>query len=160
MTVDELRSQKAAERAAAIDRLVEEAKQEGGTGELASRTYWTIVYDLHMAPMTTNRRQLESLGILMPKRDGLSEGEMVEILKTVLRGLASLSIYVTGADALSTPQLYVMVYGAIDDRVREMPNDPGVREYIDAGLVGPDPEQGYIRDWIPVPPGCEEELND
>jgi hypothetical protein len=159
MTVDELRSQKAAERAAAIDRLVEEAKQEGGTG-IASRAYWTMLYDFEMAPMTTNRQQLESLGIDMPNRDGLSEGEMIEILKRVLGGLASLSIYVTGDDALNTEQLYAAIYNRIDQKVRDLPSDPGVRVCIDCASMGYDPDRGYIRDWIPVPPGCEEELND
>lgn len=159
MTVEELRSQKAAERAAAIDRLVEEAKREGGTG-IASRAYWTMLYDFEMAPMTTNRQQLESLGIDMPNRDGLSEGEMVEILKRVLGGLASLSIYVTGDDALNTEQLYAAIYNRIDQKVRDLPSDPGVRVCIDCASMGYDPEHGYIRDWIPEPPCREETTNE
>lgn len=145
-----IRSRKEQERQEAIDKLVEKGKKSGG---ITDRLYWKMVYDFEIAPMTTNRKQLLELGIAMPPLDEVADlGERVETLKMVLKGLGALNIFVLHHEHLSNDDFYQRIYKCLDEEVREVPNEPGVREYIH--LMG-EPCSGdsmHERDWVPVAP--------
>ena len=148
--MQELRDRKERERQEAIDRLQDEAKRAGG---ITDRLYWKMVYDFEIAPMTTNRKQLRVLGIEMPPLDEVADpGERVEILKLVLKGLAAHNIFVLEDDLLDDDPFYKKIFSCLDEEVREVPNEPGVREYIQ--FSGLEPITEHNRDWVPVAPPC------
>jgi hypothetical protein len=148
-TVQRIRAQKLEERTNAIARLIEESKRKGG---ITDRIYWTMVYDFEMAPLTTNRAQLSFCGIHMPPATEVSEDQMTDILKKVAEGLADFSIYILHAECFDTPSLYEKIFKVLDEEVREVPPDPGVREYIDLNYNRPPTDENHVRDWIPVAP--------
>lgn len=114
-----------------IDRLVEEARRAGG---VCDRLYWTMVYDFELAPVTTNLAQLEGLGIEVPAAADLDDSVLEQRLWEVIRGLARLQIYLIDTEHLDDRALYEQLEGRIlREEVREVPPEPGVREYIDLG---------------------------
>lgn len=149
-----IRERKEQERQEAIDKLVEKGKESGG---ITDRLYWKMVYDFELAPKTTNRKQLLELGIKMPPFDETSSHpQRYQILRLVLKGLSLHNIYVLHHEHLNDEALYKILYKCLDEEVREVPNEPGVREYIQ--LMG-EPCSGdtmHNRDWVPVAPPCKD----
>lgn len=145
-----IRDRKEKERQEAIDKLVEKGKASGG---ITDRLYWKMVYDFEMAPKTTNRKQLLELGIEMPPFDEVGHPIKAHVLlKVVLQGLALHNIYVLQHEHLNDEDFYKVIYKCLDEDCREVPNEPGVREYIH--LMG-EPCSGdsmHERDWVPVAP--------
>lgn len=118
-------------RTEAIDRLQDEARRAGG---ITDRLYWTMVYDFELAPLTTNLAQLRELGVEVPPADSLDEGEVSVRLWAVIEGLAKLNVYLISTDHLSDRELYHRLESRVlREEVREVPPEPGVREYIDLG---------------------------
>lgn len=118
-------------RAEAIDRLQDEAKRAGG---ITDRLYWTMVYDFELAPLTTNLAQLRELGIEVPPADTLDEAMLSARLWEVIEGLARLNVYLVSTDHLTDRELYDRLERRVlREEVREVPPEPGVREYIDLG---------------------------
>jgi len=114
-----------------IDRLVEEARRAGG---VCDRLYWTMVYDFEMAPLTTNLQQLRDLGVDVPAADELDDAQLGERLWAVIHGLARLQIYLLDTEHLADRALYERLeQRVLREEVREVPPEPGVREYIDLG---------------------------
>jgi len=147
-----------------IDRLVDEARRAGG---VVDRLYWTMVYDFEMAPLTTNLQQLKNLGIDVPAADDLDDSELGERLWAVIHGLARLQIYLLDTEHLDDRALYERLeQRVLREKVREVPPEPGIREYVDLGprsdsesgeceFEPDDPRlPGYGRDdRLPRPPG-------
>ncbi len=124
---------KRAVRKQAIDRLQDEARRAGG---ITDRLYWTMVYDFEMAPLTTNLQQLRELGIEVPPEAGLEDEELERRLWEVIEGLARLQVYLISTDHLSDRDLYRQLeQRVLREEVREVPPEPGVREYIDLATV-------------------------
>lgn len=148
-----IRSRKEQERQEAIDRLVEKGKESGG---ITDRLYWKMVYDFEIAPKTTNRKQLLELGIAMPPFEDVPDpNQRLDILKRVLLGLAAHNIFVMQDDLLDDDPFYKKIFLCLDEEVREVPNEPGVREYIHFTGLGP-PTTEHNRDWVPVAPPCKD----
>ena len=116
-----------------------------------------MVYDFELAPKTTNRKQLLELDIATPPLDEVADpGERVEILQLVLKGLAAHSIFVLGHEHLGNDDFYKTIYKCLDEECREVPNEPGVREYIQlTGVSGPEVVDQQ-RDWVPVAPAYKD----
>ncbi len=118
-------------RTEAIDRLQDEAKRAGG---ITDRLYWTMVYDFELAPLTTNLAQLRELGIEVPPANTLDEATLSSRLWQVIGGLARLNVYLISTDHLTDRELYDRLESRVlREEVREVPPEPGVREYIDLG---------------------------
>lgn len=126
-------------RQQAIDRLVDTARR---SGDVIDRLYWTMVYDFEMAPMTTNLSQLEEIGVDAPLPEELDDAALAAKLAEVVAGLAELQVFLLHTDHLDDRSLYTRLRKRILlERVREVPADPGVREFID--LLAPGDGEDY-----------------
>jgi hypothetical protein len=134
-------------RAETIESLIEESRAKGG---ITDRLYWTMVYDFEMAPVTTNREQLAALGIHMPPLTDVPPNQKTRILKEVVGGLAKHNIYVCHADCFDDDALYERLFKCLDEKVREMVVQDGVKEYLELNIRH-DAESKYPRPWIPSP---------
>ncbi len=124
-----LRERQRRAREARIDALVAEAVQRG---QPTDRAYWSLVYDLELAPMTTNRAQLAELGVAVPPSASLADDALREHLWQVIRGLAELNTFLLHTDHLSDRALYERLADTIlDEPVREICDGSGGREFID-----------------------------
>ncbi|MFZ9692421.1 MAG: hypothetical protein ACO3EP_10300 [Phycisphaerales bacterium] len=118
-------------RVEAIDRLQDEAKRAGG---ITDRLYWTMVYDFELAPLTTNLAQLRDMGIDVPPAESLDESALSAKLWAVIEGLSRLQVYLISTDHLTDRELYQRLESRVlREEIREVPPEPGVREYIDLG---------------------------
>lgn len=147
-----LRAQAAAERQRAIDGLVERAERDGGCTD---RLFWTLHYDMEMAPITSNARQLEEVGMELPPEDAWrDDGQLHRHLWEVIETLADLGIFLLRTDHLSDRELYRLLEGRIlREPVRDLPPSAGVHEYIDLGVwATPDAAKAVDRDrMLPKP---------
>ena len=103
VTVERVLNQKQVERTRQITTLM--AKNGGGEKPLGF-TYWALVYDFEQAPWTTNREQLEELGIETPVAATLSDEELKERLDDVIQGLSLLGVYLLNSNHFSDVGLY------------------------------------------------------
>lgn len=128
--VRERRRRQQRDREERIDELVAAAKrsQDGP----ADRAYWSLVYDLELAPMTTNRRQLAELGIEISPAGSLSDGALSAQLRVVIDALADVYTYLIHTDHLSDRELYRRLSESVlDEPVHEICAGSGGREFID-----------------------------
>lgn len=130
-TTDTLeRKRRARERA--IDGLLAQARHAGGC---VDRMYWTLVWDLEMAPMTTNLEQLAEVGFVPVPPDDVCEGEMKDVLDDLISELARLGVYLTHTDHLIDRDLYdILVTRVLREPVRDLPPSPDVVEWIDLAV--------------------------
>jgi len=139
---------KRVQRRQAIDRLQDEARRAGG---VTDRLYWTMVYDFEMAPLTTNLQQLRELGIEMPPEPGIEDEELKRRLWEVIEGLARLQVYLISTDHLSDRELYRhLEQRVLREEIREVPLEPGVREYIDLSTMHSQQQDTHPR-RLPMP---------
>lgn len=131
-----------------IDRLVEQARRRGG---VVDRLYWTMVHDFELAPVTTNRAQLAAIGIEVPPACELDDQTLSTRLWEVIRGLARLRVFLLDTEHLDDRALYDRLEREIlREEVREVPPEPGVREYIDLGSGDPSVRSGETACSSPV----------
>ena len=124
-----LRSDVSKLREKAIDQLVVDATERG---DCVDRFYWMLVYDLEMAPMTSNLKQLTDLGLAVPAPDDLDERELHEKLWEVVESLGDLGVFLLHTDGLSDRDLYSRLFHEIlTEPVRDLPPTEGVSEFID-----------------------------
>ncbi len=124
-----LRAEVSQQREKAIDQLVADAAERG---DCVDRFYWMLVYDLEMAPMTSNLKQLTDLGLAVPPPDDLDERELHEKLWEVLESLGDLGVFLLHTDGLSDRELYSrLFYEILTEPVRDLPPTEGVSEFID-----------------------------
>ena len=138
-----IQEDKQAAREKRIDRLVAEAS---GRGEDEDRIFWSIVHDLEVAPMTTNRRQLDEIGFEIPDLESVLELDprvLKAMLWELIHALALVRVYLRGTDHLDDRALIGLLYErVIDEPVPDLPHAVGVRDWIDcsddvAGGSGP-----------------------
>jgi hypothetical protein len=124
-----LRADVSKQREKAIDQLVVDATERG---DCVDRFYWMLVYDLEMAPMTSNLKQLTDLGLAVPSPDNLDERELHEKLWEVVESLGDLGVFLLHTDGLSDRELYSRLFHEIlTEPVRDLPPTEGVSEFID-----------------------------
>jgi hypothetical protein len=124
-----LRADISQQREKAIDQLVADAAERG---DCVDRFYWMLVYDLEMAPMTSNLKQLTDLGLAVPSPDNLDERELHEKLWEVVESLGDLGVFLLHTDGLSDRELYFRLFHEIlTEPVRDLPPTEGVSEFID-----------------------------
>ncbi len=143
-------SRKSAQREAAIQAILDQARAEGRVME---RFMAAIAYDTEQAPRTTNRAQLLELGIVVPAVDAIpaADDEAHRLLWTIIYGLARLGIYLTGTDGLDDRALLGKLCGTVlGDQVADIPPSADMSEFIDltpmtlASRVGLGDMQGDI----------------
>lgn len=94
--------------------------------------YWEVVHDLEFAPMTTNLKQLNELGVDVPCSWMLNAWELAGALQEVIEGLAVLGIYLLHTGHLSDRDLYERLHeDVLQEPVREMVPLPECCEWID-----------------------------
>lgn len=129
MGFEDVTARKIRARDEAIERLQSEARERG---ELTDRTFWSMVYDFEMAPMTTNRRQLSEIGIEVPPSITLTDDELAEKLAEIRGGLERLHVSLMHSDRLPARTLYERLEREVlDEEVRDVPPLEGVREFVD-----------------------------
>jgi hypothetical protein len=135
-TFEEIVEEKRRQREDAIAKLQEEARARG---QPAERAFWSMVYDFEMAPMTTNRRQLEAVGIDIPPASALADDEVALKLREIIEALGRLHIYLLHTNHLSDRSLYERLEREIlDEEVRDLPPDGNAREFIDLCIAETD----------------------
>jgi hypothetical protein len=138
-----MRAAHEAERARRIAELRERAVADGGETD---PFYWTLVYDLEMAPSTTGRGMLlEHRIVPVPPQDLAEDDDLHDELWTVIEGLAASGVFLLNTDHLSDRDLYARLYYRIlDEPTRALPPESEAAEYIDclhpmdleAGIAG------------------------
>ena len=124
-----LRADVSQQREKAIDQLVADAAERG---DCMDRFYWMLVYDLEMAPMTSNLKQLTDLGLAVPPPAEMDERELHEKLWEVVESLGDLGVFLLHTDGLSDRELYSRLFHEIlTEPVRDLPPTEGVSEFID-----------------------------
>jgi hypothetical protein len=107
----------------------------------------------HNAPPTTNLKQLQEVGITVPKPDSdLGDEEVTRNLWLVINGLAVLGVYFTGTNHLSDRQFYNLLVGRILlEQVSDIPPNADMSEFIDLTPCNRDEED----DSIALPPDSD-----
>lgn len=124
-------ARKRRERAAGIERVMEEARAQGRPVEAFVAA---IKFDSEFAPRTTNRRQLLELGIDVPAGDALpaADTEVRRQLWTIVFGLARLGIFLTGTDPLDDREMLGRLCARVLlDEVTDIPPSAEMSEFID-----------------------------
>jgi len=147
-------ARKRALREERIARIVADAEREGRPSE---RIVAAIIHDSEQAPESTNRAQLEEIGVRCPPGGlqgvaslaALGDAEVHRRLCNVIYGLAYLGIYLSGTDHLDDRALLSLLAGKIiDERIRDVPPSSDMSEFIDVSpcraedVDGPDGLQG------------------
>jgi hypothetical protein len=94
--------------------------------------FWRNVLAIEKAPLTTNIRQLERIGIELPPPDELNDRQLHAKLWEVIHGLAKLRIFLSSTDHLSDRQLYGLLWSdLLRDEVEDIPIDAGLTCHLD-----------------------------
>ena len=123
-----LRASFADTRKQEIARLIKSAPPED-----KDEFYWTMIYDLEMAPSTTGRAQILEYGIVpTPPQELATYGEIHDELWTIVEALSRCGIYLLNTDHLNDTDLYARLYYKIlDEPCKMMPPEADCAEYID-----------------------------
>ena len=116
------------ERKKEIKRLISDAPSDN-----KEEFYWTMVYDLEMAPTCTTRALLLEQGIVsVPPHELSSSQDLHDELWTIIEAMSKCGIYLLNTDHLTDRDLYCRLYYRIlDESVRMMPPASEAAEYID-----------------------------
>jgi len=99
-----------------------------------SRMNAAMVYDTEHAPRTTNKRQLEEIGIVVPASSSFAsrtDAYIRDRLWAIIYGLARLGVYLTDTDSLHDRELLArLVDGVLIDEVSDIPPNADMNEYI------------------------------
>ncbi len=93
-----------------------------------------MTYDCELAPLTTNREQLEAIGVYVPPRDRVPTDTpaVTHALWSILYGLARLGIYLSSTDQFDDRELLEkLVTRILNDEVRDIAPSPDMVEFID-----------------------------
>ncbi|MFM7134903.1 MAG: hypothetical protein ACKO0W_11360 [Planctomycetota bacterium] len=138
--IEAILSRRREARTRAIDAIEAEWKAKGRHED---RTYLSLVHDFERATMTTNRAQLEEIGVRVPAPGaiGLPDDEIRRVLWSIIYGLERLHVYLLSTDHLDDRRLLErLVNGVLQDEIRDLPPSDGVSEFIDFGLDGEHPD--------------------
>ncbi len=124
--------QKSKARERAIDGLLAMAKAKGGCED---RMYWTLVWDLEMAPITTNAAQLAEIGYEPLASEQVRDAGLSAALRSLVHHLALIGVYIMRTEHLTDRELYVqLTTGILHEPIRDLPPSPEVVEWIDLSL--------------------------
>lgn len=91
-----------------------------------------LKYDMHMAPMTTNREMLSYCGMDFPAADNADDQWFTDTwLPYLINGLASLGVFLVNTNHLTDAQLYERLLIVLDEPVHFLPPFAGANEYLD-----------------------------
>ncbi|MDA0803519.1 MAG: hypothetical protein O2819_07180 [Planctomycetota bacterium] len=135
--------QRRKERERAIDGLLAEAVASGGTQD---RMYWTLVWDLEMAPVTTNAAQLAEIGYEPVEPEELDDGAIPAALGELIKHMATIGVYLMHTDHLTDRELYTrLVDSILEEQIRDLPPSPEVVEWVDMSMSSfPDGDDVYL----------------
>ncbi|MCE2881989.1 MAG: hypothetical protein LW636_06495 [Planctomycetaceae bacterium] len=106
------------------------------TGEAVDRFVAMMRYDFELAPLTTNRRQLEEIGVALDSglwKSG-ADAEVRLSLWRIVYGLERLGIYLVHTDHLSDRRmLFILLERVLVEQVRDVVGSGDFSEYIDLG---------------------------
>ena len=124
----DLRLSFAATRKEEIAKLIKSAPPED-----KDEFYWTMIYDLEMAPTTTGRAQILEFGIVpTPPQELATYVDLHDELWTVIEALSRCGIYLLNTDHLNDTDLYARLYYKIlDEPCKMMPPEADCAEYIE-----------------------------
>lgn len=133
----------------AIEKLVRDAESRGYR---AAKVLWSMVYDFEVAGRTTNRAQLDGMGIVVPRPSEVNDVDVTAKLWELLHGLARLGVYLLNTDHLSDRELYdQLVQEVIEEDVPDIVTRDETREWIDLGTyVAAAAEEDKSFEW-PLP---------
>lgn len=100
-----------------------------------------IQYDLLEAPLTTNRKMLKMIGIIIK-----DDSTAVEQLPIIIDGLAAWNIFLQNTNTFTDEELYAYLNGRVLDTVGRMTVGMGMFETIDLSTVSPRPNDVSNRD--------------
>jgi hypothetical protein len=138
--IEAILSRRREARTRAIDAIEAEWKAKGRHED---RTYLSLVHDFERASMTTNRVQLEEIGVRVPAPGAidLPDDEVRHVLWSIIYGLERLHVYLLSTDHLDDRRLLErLVNGVLQDEIRDLPPSDGVSEFVDFGLDGEHPD--------------------
>lgn len=122
-------------RERAVSALVDEAHKQGNEADPVALG---MKYDFELAPFTTNRKQLDERGVVVPDPQDVPDRELAYQIMRLAVALSYLGIYLTHTDHLDDRTLYTRLCNDIlDEDIREMPPTDVAAEFID--LVGSHP---------------------
>ncbi len=132
--IEAVMAAKRAERDAAIDDLMAERKARGST---VDRAFWAMVHDFEYAPFTTNRLQLEEIGLRIPMEIPSSDAEVSTLLSIIINGLAVLRTYLLNTNHLTDRELLVQLNrDVLDEEIWDTCFAPDVQEWVDLSMLG------------------------
>ena len=138
--IEAILSRRREARTRAIDALEAEWKAKGRHED---RGYLSLVHDFERASITTNRAQLEEIGVRVPAPGELDlpDDEVRRVLWSIIYGLERLHVYLLSTDHLDDRRLLArLVNGVLQDEIRDLPPSESVSEFIDFGLDGERPD--------------------
>lgn len=98
-----------------------------------------IIYDTELAPLTTNAKMLELVGVNPDTRHAdLSDGAVATRVSEIAEGLAVWAIYLVNTDHLTDRELLDRLDGVLSDRVRLVVPD-NLSEFVDLSPKEPTP---------------------
>jgi hypothetical protein len=121
-----------------IARFIASARASGMHRALeCERVVAAIAYDTEHAPWSTNRRQLEEIGVAMPLPGALptAEAEISDCLWRAIYGLGRLGIFLSGTNHLDDRRLLERLCTQIlEEEIRDVPPSKDMSEFIDLGF--------------------------
>jgi hypothetical protein len=114
-------------------RALQHRNKRSGQGE--DRILAAITYDSEIAPLTTNRKQLEDIGIFVPSLaevDTMPDATVSCVLRIIVCNMASLGIFFCGTDHLTDrAMLLLLCEKVLIEEIRDIPPTPDMTEFID-----------------------------
>jgi hypothetical protein len=99
-----------------------------------------ITYDASVSPLTTNRKQLEELNIMVPSPSMIEKRNddwCTVRLWNIIYGLARLGIFLTNTDTYTDRELLLrLVNRVLQDKIHDLPPNPDMSEFIDLNCDG------------------------
>jgi len=124
---------KRAVREQGIDAAFSAMREVGGT---VDRFVAMMRYDFELAPLTSNRRQLEEIGVVLDSeiwKSGSDVGVRLALWR-IIYGLERLGIYLIHTDHLSDRRmLFILLERVLVEQVRDVVGSGDFSEYIDLG---------------------------
>lgn len=111
-----------------IKRLISSAPEDN-----KEEFYWTMVYDLELAPTSTTRALLLEQGIIpVPPQELADSKDLHDELWTIIEAMSKCGVFLINTDHLTDRDLYCRLYYRIlDESVRMMPPAAEAAEFID-----------------------------
>lgn len=95
--------------------------------------FWTLQYDLELAPQITAREQLLEEGIIpVPVQELFTDDALHDELWTVIEAMSKCGLYLVNTNHMADRDLYARLYYKIlDEKTHAMPPEAEAAEFID-----------------------------